>query len=92
MQVDDLYLVTLFENSSIYQCVAVIISPEEATINHLHQEFSAAILYDIPCKPVRFGPNSELTGRPTLARIPIGTLAKEAESDVVVQWFKEECP
>ena len=47
VHVEELYLTSLLENLSIYHCVGVVISIEEATINHFHRELSSAIISNI---------------------------------------------
>ena len=91
MNVEDLSLASPVGTPSIYPRVGVVISMEEVTINHLYCELSNAVLFNILCNPVLFGPNDELAVQPAFTCIPIGSPTEEAESNMVVQRLKEEC-
>ena len=91
MHIADLFLASLVETPNIYPSVGVVISVKEVTINHLYCKLSTAILFNILCNPVLFGPNVEPAVQSAFARIPIGSSTEEAESNAVVQRLKEEC-
>ena len=92
MHLEGLFPTTQVGVPSLYPRVGVLILVEEVTINHLYWKLSAASLFNLLCDPVMFSPNVDLEDQSAFACIPLENLAKEAESDVVVQKLKKECP